>query len=317
MIERNIIYNEDCQVVISKIPDNNIDCVITSPPYWHLRQYDIGKDGNNITQLGQESMPEEYINNLMYIFNSIRRILKPEGSMFVNIGETYYKMTTRKRSMVGIPDRLKIAFIESGWYVHNDIIWVKDTYSLDPVKDRFTNNYERIFFITKVPKGYYFKQPRIPFAESTLKRVQYAASNKKTNHRGMGNDNYQKMFSSIANKEITHRAMRSVWDLKRDATTLKFPYLTEHSAKFDMNVVRLLIDVSTPEQLSDGTKTLVFDPFMGVGSVAVVARYMGRDFIGAEISKSYWETSQRFLNDTAGLFDNLFDIVEYKDMEII
>jgi DNA modification methylase len=114
MIERNIIYNEDCQVVISKIPDNNIDCVITSPPYWHLRQYDIGKDGNNITQLGQESMPEEYINNLMYIFNSIRRILKPEGSMFVNIGETYYKMTTRKRSMVGIPDRLKIAFIESG-----------------------------------------------------------------------------------------------------------------------------------------------------------------------------------------------------------
>lgn len=208
-MEVNIIYNEDCLVGLKKLPDNCIDCCVTSPPYFNQRDYQV--DG----QIGLENTVDEYINSIVDIFSEVRRVLKPTGQLWLNIGDTYSnykdskstkqtisskdgvheiekgKLSSRNtkllkkqgyknKELMGIPWRVAFALSDSGWYLRQDIIWAKATSGHDrlgscmpeSVTDRFTNSKEYIFLFTKNDK-YFFDSYAVkePVSQSSVERV--------------------------------------------------------------------------------------------------------------------------------------------------
>lgn len=200
----NKILNKDCLSGLKDIPDNCIDCCVTSPPYWGLRDY--GSD----LQLGLEATPEQYIQNLTNVFLEVYRVLKKSGTLWINIGDTYAgsgkgsfthpstnqnwmqgtnigssKSTSRKRlihgysdhdlkpkDLVGIPWMLAFALRKTGWYLRQDIIWHKPNPMPESVKDRCTKSHEYIFLLTKSKKYYYDHETiKTPLADASIARL--------------------------------------------------------------------------------------------------------------------------------------------------
>lgn len=178
MIELNKIYNSDCLTFLIGLPDNFIDCCVTSPPYYGLRDY--GVDG----QLGLEATPEEYVSKLVQIFSRVKRVLKPEGILWLNLGDSYNgsgkggnpenspftKQKTNQGSLldrptripdlkpkdlIGIPWMVAFALRADGWYLRQDIIWHKPNPMPESVTDRCTKSHEYIFLLSKSQKYYY------------------------------------------------------------------------------------------------------------------------------------------------------------------
>ncbi len=138
-----LLYLGDCLTILKSIPDATVDCCITSPPYWQKREYDNGG-------IGLEDTSEEFIDNLMSVIDEIYRVLKPTGSFWLNIGDSY-----RNKSLQAIPWRIAIKMIDKGWILRNNIIWNKQKGGLNPQKDRFGSIFEDVFFFVKSDK-YYF-----------------------------------------------------------------------------------------------------------------------------------------------------------------
>lgn len=148
-MEINKIYNENCLDTMSKMKDDFIQSIITSPPYFNLRDY------GNKNQIGIEDSFNDYLNNLLEVFTNAYRILKDDGILFVNIGDTYASKKVgniKKKTLIGIPDRFKIMMIDNGWICRSDIIWHKPNAMPSSAKDRFVNDYERVFMFTKNEK---------------------------------------------------------------------------------------------------------------------------------------------------------------------
>ena len=129
---------DDVLEAIKKIPDKSISTVVTSPPYWNLRDY---KDNR---QIGNEKNPLEFVNKIALVGKEILRILKDDGAYFLNIGDTYVD-----QSLQMIPQKIAIKMQEQGWLIRNQIIWYKPNHMPSPVKNRFSNTYEVIYFFTK------------------------------------------------------------------------------------------------------------------------------------------------------------------------
>ncbi len=142
----------DCIKVLSMLPDNSIDCVITSPPYWQQRIYE-DYDGEMTNIIGAEKTPEEYVANLMIVIREIKRILKPSGTFWLNIGDKFIN-----KCLMGMPWRVAIAMENEGWILRSDIIWdqIKGTQSC---KDRFRDIYEHVFQFVKSKKYYFDADP--------------------------------------------------------------------------------------------------------------------------------------------------------------
>lgn len=136
-----MVYNENCLKTIERFPKNHIQCIITSPPYFNLRDYEC--DG----QIGNEENVEEYIDNLVSVFESSRDSLKDDGLIFVNLGDTY-----KNKTLLCIPDRFKISMVSKGWFCRNDIIWHKPNAMPSSAKDRFVVDYERVLMFSKNKK---------------------------------------------------------------------------------------------------------------------------------------------------------------------
>ena len=173
----NKIFHGDCLEVLTKLQSESIDCIVTSPPYWALRDYGVSG------QLGRESTFEEYITKLCDIFDEVKRVLKNKGTCWINISDTYSgtghknnstdpkykdgrngqkislnnKTNVPNKCLCCIPDRFKIEMINRGWICRNEIIWHKPNCMPSSVKDRFTVDYEKVFFFVK-NKKYYFNQ---------------------------------------------------------------------------------------------------------------------------------------------------------------
>ncbi len=189
-MEINKIYNMDCLEGMKLIPDKSIDMIITSPPYFNLRDY--GTEG----QIGQEETYDDYIDSLMSVFNECYRVLKDEGSCWVNIDDVY-----QKQSLACIPDRFKIKMVDSGWICRNEIIWHKPNAMPSSAKTRFNNDYEKLFFFTKKNK-YYFEtqyEPLKSVVPTTPKRAKNKTSKYKdtkqesTVRQGMNKSRGQKL----------------------------------------------------------------------------------------------------------------------------
>jgi len=138
----------DCQTLLDDFPTESIDCVITSPPYWKMRDYEIDDEYTSVL-IGNDDDPKDYVNRLVEIFHKVRRVLKPTGSLWLNLGDKYHK-----KNLMGMPWRVALGLQDDGWILRNDIVWdqMKGTQS---VKDRLRDVYEHIFFFVKRPQYYY------------------------------------------------------------------------------------------------------------------------------------------------------------------
>jgi len=302
----NQILAGDVLEKLGEIPNETIQCVVTSPPYWGLRDY--GQDG----QLGLEETPEEYVEKMVEVFRQIKRVLKHDGTVWLNLGDSYngsgkagnknseyYKKHTefgkpaknkdkigiptnvkglKPKDLVGIPWRVAFALQADGWYLRQDIIWHKPNPMPESITDRCTKSHEYIFLLTKSAKYFYDNDAiRERTKESTLQRLNQninKQSGSYTPSKGNGN------MKAVGDIE-TGRNKRSVWKITTQ------PYKEAHFAVFPEKLPEICIKAGTSEG------DIVLDPFFGSGTTGYVAQRLGRKWIGIELNEEYIKIAEK------------------------
>ena len=371
MLEINKIHNMDALEGLKQIDSDSINCCISSPPYWSLRDYKI--EG----QLGLEPTFEEYISKLCNIYDEVKRVLKKDGTCWVNLGDTYYSVSgnefkednlssvekngasgvstgnalkknkeLKEKNLSLIPFRFAIEMQKRGWIVRNDVVWYKRNSMPSSIKDRFSNKWEHIFLFAK-SKKYYFDLDSIrkPFQEGFKKRVMpngkpfnyrvreairgtlqakfgdiYSATEKekqeyngkykqmnledaevlgeprareirKKNHNPNPNKNFGVSFPTDSINQLggnpgdVMQLDSDFWDV----TTQGHPFA--HFAVYPERLIEPMVKAGCHR---DG---IVLDPFMGSGTTAVVAKRLGRKYIGFELNPDYIKICNKRLSE--------------------
>jgi len=345
------IYCGDCLDVMRGWPDGCIDCCVTSPPYWGLRDYGTAQweggdpecdhspadtplrrgvasstlDGGKATtghqhegyrnicprcgavridqQLGLESTPEAYVASMVAVFEQVRRVLKPDGTCWLNLGDTYNANTgagfnankrlpardrttvmpqppgTKPKDLIGIPWRVAFALQAAGWYLRSDIIWAKPNPMPESVTDRPTKSHEHVFLLSKSAKYWYdaaaIAEPLI-YPNETRRPVgskgawQMDGRTQRENGGGAPYDGYP-----------SARNARDVWTIATE------PYPGAHFATFPTELPRRCILAGCPPG------GIVLDPFMGSGTTGEVAERLGRRWVGIELNQQYIELARK------------------------
>lgn len=227
------IINGDCLEVLKTLPDESVDCCVTSPPYYGLRDY--GVDG----QIGLEETPEEYIDKLTAVFHEVKRVLKNDGTLWVNIGDTYngnkqgntevvkhsaiagkqdfHKKTwsgAKQKDLIGIPWMMAFALRADGWYLRQDIIWHKPNPMPEPAKDRCVKSHEYVFLLSKKAQYYFDYQAIQERSKCIDDRRKDAGRISYDGKRAEGTDrNAQRSFVKITDR----RNKRDVWSITTKA----------------------------------------------------------------------------------------------------
>lgn len=254
----SMLIEGDALTVLRRIPSESVRCVVTSPPYWGLRDYGI------VDQIGLEDTMPQFINKLVAVFAEIRRVLTQDGTLWLNIGDGYtsgnrgYRAADKKnparamemrpntpdglkpKDLVGIPWRLAFALQQDGWYLRTDIVWNKPNAMPESVKDRPSRSHEFLFMLTKSEKYFY-----------DWKTVREAADS-----------------GGLRNR-------RSVWNINTK------PFGGSHFATFPPELIRPCV------QASSEPGDYVLDPFFGAGTVGIVCRQEGRQYLGIELNPEY------------------------------
>ena len=309
----------DCRQVLATLPAGSVQCCITSPPYWGLRDY--GTAG----QLGLEPTPEQYVANMVSVFREVWRVLRDDGTLWVNLGDSYSstggsnakqfeKITTghkklrdngavpdytrkvvlglKPKDLVGIPWRVAFALQADGWYLRQDIIWHKPNPMPEGVTDRCTKAHEYIFLLTKSAKYFYdneaVKERGVMVAGDSAGSSQ--RDTQETHGLGGGNSGInlakQKLAAELQENGYSMRNKRSVW------TVTTKPYRDAHFATFPPKLIEPCILAGS------AADTLVLDPFSGAGTTGVVAVQHGRRYIGIELNPDYLEMSRKRIQET-------------------
>ena len=257
--------------------------IITSPPYWNLRDY--GED----KQLGLEYTTKEYINSLYTIFEESKRVLNNEGTLWINIRDTYSKGIKRSgvknKSLSMIPERLAIKMIDNGWILRNTIIWHKPNAMPDSCKNRFTMDYEYLYMFSKQEK-YYFKTQYEPYtsvhgkdSNTISKKEKELLDTKMVRHGGEGSTlNKPSMWNPKG------RIKRTTWDINTK------PFKGSHFAPYPEELIECPIDAGCPEN------GIVLDIFMGSGTTGVVAKKQNKNYIGIELNRDYIDIANNRIN---------------------
>ena len=281
-----------------------IQCCVTSPPYFGLRDY------GNESQIGLEQTVEEYIDNLVKVFAKVRKIMADDGVLWVNIADSYagsgkgrnadgtsaaakdskqasnqgtvqgliqkagLQNGCKPKDLIGVPWLLAFALRADGWYLRQDIIWNKPNAMPESVTDRCTKSHEYIFMLTK-SKKYYFNN------EAIKEPAKYAGDK-----RGERTDSRRniKGYNSVSGNTGEFRNKRSVWNV-----TTK-PLKHAHFAAFPIDLIEPCI-LSTSKE-----NDIIFDPFMGSGTTAIAAELHGRKWAGCELNEDYVKIMQQRLN---------------------
>ena len=242
---------------------DSVHCCVTSPPYFGLRDY--GVPG----QIGQEDTPEEYVNRLAEVFREVRRVLRPDGTLWLNIGDSY-----RDKNLIGIPWMLAFALRADGWYLRQDIIWHKPRCIPESIRDRCTRSHEYIFLPSKSGR-YFFDADAIkePVADSTKVRMAQDIDHQAGSFRQPNKTNgpLKPGGDGVA------RNRRSVWSI------CPAYFKGAHFAVFPEKLAEPCVLAGCPE---GGT---VLDPFAGSGTTGVVAKRLRRNFTGIELNPEYRE----------------------------
>lgn len=248
----------DCLDRMKEMPDGSVNACITSPPYFGLRDY--GRDG----QLGMEPTPDEFVEALVRVFREVRRVLRDDGTVWLNLGDSYGK----RGQLRGIPWRVALALQDDGWTLRQDIIWHKPNPMPESVKTRCTKAHEYVFLLSKESRYYYdneaVKEPADPKNHRESAGIRRTAPGS-TAHGGPAN----------GKRNYTTRNKRSVW------TVTTRPYKGAHFATFPLDLIAPCILAGCPE---GGT---VLDPFGGSGTTAGVAVAHGRNAILCELNPEY------------------------------
>jgi len=296
------IHNGDCLEVLRTLPDESVQCCVTSPPYWGLRDY--GHDG----QIGLESTPEAYVGRMVEVFREVRRVLREDGTLWLNLGDSYFASTKSDRNglssksnftctatkdgyerpvvhlspgslpikpkdLVGIPWRVAFALQADGWYLRQDIIWHKPNPMPESVTDRCTKAHEYVFLMAKSQRYFW---------DADAVREPHARLWDESNGGNLSSSGNHKANGSIRERHGKYpipnplgRNRRSVW------TVCTKPYSGAHFAVMPPDLVKPCILAGCPEG------GVVLDPFVGSGTVAAVAQDAGRRAIGSELNPEY------------------------------
>jgi DNA modification methylase len=306
---------------LKQMDPESVNCCVTSPPYWGLRDYGIPR------QLGLEATPEEYVSKIVAIFREVRKVLRNDGTLWLNLGDTYAagkekKYSSRgyndpgwslrqsrkptdglkRKDIVGIPWMVAFALRNDGWYLRQDIIWAKNNPMPESVRDRCTKSHEYIFLFSK-SKQYYFDAESIaePVTESTAKRLSQDIKSQPGSIRvpGKDNGNMKAVAPRYGGKKYTEnpeifnrtksdnayelrpmRNKRSVWTVSTQ------PFKEAHFATCPPKLIEPCILAGCP------IGGIVFDPFMGSGTTALVALQLQRNYIGLELNPAYIEIAE-------------------------
>jgi DNA modification methylase len=317
-MELDRIYNEDCLQGLKHLPDNSVDCCITSPPYYALRDY--GVDG----QIGLEETPQQYIDRLTEVFMEVHRVLKPEGTLWINIGDSYNgnkKGNTetnknkrvaesshfekklwkecKQKDLIGIPWMLAFSLRNEGWYLRQDIIWNKPNVMPEPATDRCVKAHEYIFLLSKSER-YYFDYEQIQEEATTHEnRPSGVVRNRKFGYDSKQNQHPEAYLMSSADKsgEVTEADMPTGKRNKRDVWSVNTkPDLNAHFAVYPEELIRPCILAGCP------LGGVVLDPFMGSGTTARAARRWGRHYVGFELNPDYVKIIEKKVQVAVDLF---------------
>lgn len=263
-LDRSCLIEGDAHVVLSRLPDRSVQSVVTSPPYWGLRDYNIPG------QIGLEETLPQFLNRLVEIFAEVKRVLKDDGTLWLNIGDGYtsgnrgWRAPDKKnraramevrpdtpeglkpKDLLGIPWRLAFRLQEDGWYLRSDVIWHKPNAMPESVKDRPTRAHEYIFLLSKSEQYYYNR-------EAVL--------------------------------EVNGRNRRSVWNVNTQPLTIG------HAATFPPALIKPCILASTRPG------DFVLDPFFGSGTVGMVCEETDRNYVGVELHPEYIHIATRRLEE--------------------
>jgi len=307
------IHIGDAEATLAAMPSDSVHMMMTSPPYFGLRDY--GEDG----QIGLEDSLHEYIDELVAVFDEIRRVLRPDGSAWLNLGDSYATArrdhtggdqvggapdgdyATRDEGDLGrknkmlVPHRVAIALQEAGWIVRNDVTWVKPNPMPSSVKDRLNTTTEQIFHLTPEPDYYYdLDAIREPHAESTRERMGKGYRNTGdgddkrnqegspgTNNRGGGMNE-----PGIGFDEALNTSGKNPGDVF-EVTTKPFP--EAHFAVYPPELCEKPIKATCPPG------GIVLDPFAGAGTTCLVAKELDRRFVGIDLNPEYVAMAQKRL----------------------
>lgn len=266
----NVLHG-DCEEVLATLPDECVNMIVTSPPYFQQRNYSA-KD-----EVGQEPTPQQYTERLVTIFHEARRTLKEDGTLWLNLGDKY-----KGGEQLGMPWRVALALQDDGWILRSDIIWHKPNAMPSSVKTRPTTDHEYVFLFSKSKKYYYdvdaIREPHVTFSEKSRMKGGRNHFFKDGSTPEQGKNAGDSNLHDARWNQAFHpkgRNKRTVWSISlgkfRDA----------HFAVFPEPLVENCIKAGCPD------KGLVMDPFFGSGTTGVVAKRLGRHYLGIERSADY------------------------------
>jgi len=302
MVADTILFG-DCRETLKEF-DGKARVCVTSPPYYGLRDY-----GGEEDQIGQEQTPEEYVEAMVDVFRKVRDVLTDDGTLWLNIGDSYYNYRPGKgqsypkqsvsktkqdlpdkcnkrgnkleglkeKDLIGIPWMLAFALRADGWYLRQDIIWHKPNPMPESVRDRCTKAHEYIFLFSKNKKYFYdneaIKEPAKDWGTRDRSKGKY-------HNAGTGLSPHSGLEKSYPTKN-----KRSVWSVTNK------PYKGSHFAVFPPDLIEPCIKAGSEEG------DIVLDPFMGSGTTAVVSKSLGRHYIGCELHEEYGKLIQKRLSE--------------------
>lgn len=302
---RHKIILGDCIDGMRTLANESVHCVVTSPPYYGLRDY--GVDG----QIGLEESPEEYVVKMVEVFREVRRILRNDGTLWLNLGDSYNGASVNRsgsngyddgrtnrdkrfsaggidglkpKDLIGIPWRVAFALQSDGWWLRQDIIWHKPNPMPESVTDRCTKSHEYIFLLSK-SEQYYYDSDAI--REESKSESWNSAKSFKTHGKHGKNEQFSQQFNGTKTHqdiEQTGRNKRSVW------TVATKPYAEAHFATYPTKLIEPCILAGSP------VGGVVFDPFTGSGTTALVALTNNRSYIGTELNPEYIRIAENRLS---------------------
>jgi site-specific DNA-methyltransferase (adenine-specific) len=295
------IFTGDAREVLQDLDEGSVSTCVTSPPYFGLRDY--GHSG----QIGLEHTPDAFVQELVTVFREVRRVLSDDGTLWLNLGDSYNAYnanrgastsisdgtvgrdhpthkkglttpTLKNKDLIGIPWRVAFALQADGWYLRQDIIWHKPNPMPESVRDRCTKAHEYVFLFSKSPR-YYFDSEAMQ--EDAVKSAAGSTFNK-----GKTAVHQEDRSSNKERQESDKRNRRSVW------TVATRPFKGAHFATFPPDLIEPCILAGCPEG------GIVLDPFFGAGTTGLVAAQHKRDYIGIELNPEYVELAKKRLEST-------------------
>lgn len=278
------IWNGNSWELAENLPPGCLQMIVTSPPYFQQRKY-TKKEQTEKLEFGQEKTVGEYVSKLVSLFDKLKIALKDNGTLWLNLGDKY-----KDSQLSGIPWRVALALQDSGWLLRSEIIWHKPNAMPSSVKNRPTTDHEHIFLLTKSKEYFYnadaIREPHVTFSDKSRmkggrnhfgKKGGTPESGKNKGNSNLHDGRWDQAFHPLG------RNRRTVWEIPLGK------FRGTHFAVFPEQLVEICVRAGSAEN------DLVFDPFMGAGTTALVAKRLNRNYLGFELVEDYVEMANNRL----------------------